>query len=130
MTRVLLLSLHLVVGLSAIGAGQVLARDPSGQPLTFKTEWLNGSPFEDYRIPGLFLLFVIAPSNLLSGLAQLKKHSAAPLLSTSTGFLLLVWLLIQTVIIGFQHWSQALWALVFGLVATLGVLQQRMKARE
>jgi hypothetical protein len=118
--RVLLVALHLIVGLSAIGAGLVLAREPSGETLTFKREWLEGSPFSDYRIPGIFLLLVIAPMNLISAITQTKKHKAAPALTTLSGVVLILWIAIQTAIIGFRHWSQGLWAVIFSLIAMLG----------
>ena len=37
--------------MAAVGAGLALAFDPSGDPLTFEVEWLDGSPFEYETIP-------------------------------------------------------------------------------
>src|SRR5687767_1169736 len=101
MIRVFLVILHLIVGLSAIGAGQALAREPGGEALTFKTEWLEGSPFSDYRVPGLFLILVIAPTNLLGAFAQVKKDKRAPAFTTLSGVILILWIAVQTAIIGF-----------------------------
>ena len=130
MTRLALILLHLVIGASAIGAGQALVLKPSGEALTFETEWLENSPFPDYRVPGLFLLLVIAPTNLISAVAQIKKHRSAPLLSTGNGTLLVLWVSIQTVIIGFQHWSQTIWFVLFPLTTVLGFMQLRQKRSE
>ena len=123
MVRVILILLHVVIGLSAVGAGQALAREPSGAALSFETEWLSGSPFPDYRLPGLFLVFVIAPTNLVSATLQWRRSYYAPLVTTGTGTILVLWLSIQTLIIGLQHWSQALWAILFAVTAALGLWQ-------
>jgi hypothetical protein len=123
--RAILIVLHLVIGLGAIGAGQALARGPSGESLTFKTEWLEGSPFPDYRIPGLFLLLVIAPTNLASVLLQWKRSETAPRVTVGTGTILVLWVVIQAVIIGFQHWSQVMWMVLFTLTTGLGLQQLR-----
>ena len=85
-----------------------LARDPSGKPLSFKQQWLDGSPFDDYRVPGLFLALVIGSTNLVSAAGLLQRRAWAPLVSLGTGVLLLAWIAIQTWIIGFNDWTQAM----------------------
>jgi hypothetical protein len=122
-TRITLILLHAVIGVSAVGAGQALALKPSGEALTFKTEWLEGSPFSDYRIPGLFLLFVIAPTNLLSALFQLKRWRAAAPFSFGCGAILLVWSTVQWLSIGYRHWSQPVWYVLFAMTTALGAVQ-------
>ena len=57
--RWLLIVTHTLLGLSAVGAGALLLRDPSGAALTFEAEWLRGSWFGDYLVPGLFPAIVI-----------------------------------------------------------------------
>jgi hypothetical protein len=115
--------LHAVIGILAVAAGLALAQRPSGEALRFETEWLEGSPFPDYRIPGLFLAFVIGSTNLASALAQWNGAHWAPAISLGTGVLLLVWLAIQTSIIGIRDWSQALWLVVFSLTTGLSAWQ-------
>ncbi len=129
MTRRALIALHLAIGLSAIGAGRALARDPSGKTLGFDVAWLRGSPFRDYRVPGLFLGTVIASANLGSALAAWRRWAGAPLASTATGLLLVKWVVIQTAIIGLRHPSQGIWLVTFPLVAILGLVEQARVAR-
>ena len=121
--------LHLAFGLSSLGAGQALVRKPSGENLTFETEWLRRSPFRDYRVPGLFMVFVIAPLNLLSLRAQGRRGAEAPYLSIVSGLVLVVWLGIQTAIIGYRHWSQLVWMVLFPLTGVLGLVQLRQRPR-
>jgi hypothetical protein len=128
MLRSLLLVLHAVLGLSAIGAGQALVRKPDGRYLRFDTAWLKRSPFPDYRLPGLFLMGVIGSGNLAAAVAQWRRGPLAAPLSVANGFLLVVWLTIQTAIIGYRHWSQLIWAVVFPAVALLAALQLRIQS--
>ena len=51
--EVALLILAGFVALTAIGGGIALAAGLEGE--RFPAEWLEGSPFEDYRVPGLIL---------------------------------------------------------------------------
>jgi hypothetical protein len=112
--------LHLILGVAAIAAGQAFVRDPSGKALGMATDYLEGSPFPDYRIPGLFLAVVIGGANLLSAVTLVRKVRGAAYLSLGTGLLLVAWVAIQTAIIGFRHWSQAIWWVTFIVVAGLG----------
>jgi hypothetical protein len=127
MIRISLVTLHLVLGLMAAGAGQALARKPSGEDLRFETGWLKRSPFPDYRIPGLFMVLVIAPGNLVSFWSQVRCQPHASYLSMANGLLLIVWLIIQTAILGFRHPTQLIWAVLFPMTALLGFLQQRQQ---
>lgn len=125
MPRILLALLHAVIGAGALAAGPALARDPSGQSLTFRTEWLRGSPFRDYRIPGLFLALVIAPLHLAAAVSQLREASFAPALSTTAGGVLLPWSLVQFLAIGVRHWTQPAWYALFTLTWALALRQLR-----
>jgi hypothetical protein len=120
MIRWIQIGLHAALGVAAIGAGQAFVRDPSGAALGMSTDYLEGSPFSDFRTPGLFLATVIGATNLLSAIALWRGHPLSPLGSLATGLLLLVWVAIQTVIIGFRHWSQGIWWGTFTLVTVLG----------
>jgi hypothetical protein len=118
-TRLTLIVLHAALGVGAVGAGQAFLRDPSGESLGVPVAWLEGSPFPDYRVPGLFLAIVIGGTNLLGALALARRHPLAARLSLATGVLLVAWIAVQTAIIGLRHWSQAIWWATFVVVAAL-----------
>lgn len=120
-----LVALHTVLGLAAVAAGQAFVRQPSGTALGMSEQWLQGSPFPDYRIPGLFLAVVIGGANLVSAFLLWRRHPLAPLTSLATGLLMVVWVAIQTAIIGFRHWSQAVWWVTFGFVTFLAATLAR-----
>lgn len=115
----LLIGLHVLLSTTAVAAGAALATRPDGSALGFSTTWLKGSPFEDYRVPGLFLAIVIGGMNASSAWGLATRRTSAPVLSLMTGLLLLAWLVIQTAIIGVRHPSQALWPALFGSVTLL-----------
>lgn len=70
LVRRLRIALHALLGVLAVGAGLALAGDPSGGSLSFEVAWLDGSPFDDHRVPGLFLAIVIGSTNLASAAAS------------------------------------------------------------
>lgn len=123
-----LVALHAGLAIAAVGAGTALALDPSGDLLTFELEWLAGSPFDDYRVPVLFLAIVIGSANLTSAAGLSLRQPWAPSASLGTGILLLAMMTIQTVIIGFNDWTQAMWVAVFLLVTALGAREVSMRA--
>lgn len=118
--RWILTAVHAFLCVGAVGAGQAFVREPSGGTLGLRTEWLEGSPFPDYGFPGLFLAVVIGGANGLSTLLLVLRHPLAPAVSFATGILLVSWVAVQTVILGFRHWSQGIWWVLFTLVAVLG----------
>lgn len=125
MSRLAAITLHLILGVAAIWAGLSFMRDPTGRSVGVDPEWLAGSPFPDYRIPGAFLAIVIGGSNLVTTLLLWRRARPAPWASFATGTLLVAWIAIQSAIIGYRHWSQGLWWAVFASVTALGLLLVR-----
>ncbi|MEZ4502693.1 MAG: hypothetical protein R3C39_08715 [Dehalococcoidia bacterium] len=129
MTRWVLVALHSMLGLSAVWAGQEFVRHPDGRGLGMSPDYLKGSPFPDFRVPGLFLGVVISGWNLASAAALARRSALGPPISVATGVLLLVWMAIQTAILGPRHWTQLLWWAVFGLVTALAAHLVRREPR-
>jgi peptidoglycan/LPS O-acetylase OafA/YrhL len=102
-----------------VAAGQALALKPSGAALDFDVEWLDGSPFADYLIPGLFLAIVNGGLNLTAAFGLAKRSKWADVASLAASIVLVAWITIQTRIIGYQHWSQLLWWLAFCVMTVL-----------
>ncbi|MEJ2079167.1 MAG: hypothetical protein P8Z74_14325, partial [Acidobacteriota bacterium] len=64
--------LQLLVGLGAVPAGLGLVMDPSGASLRFRLEWLEGTPFSNFLIPGLILMIVNGFGSLAGSVASLR----------------------------------------------------------
>ena len=100
--RWLLGSLLLLVALNAFAGGYYAMMGASDIP----REWLNGSPFKNYLIPGIFLFVCVGLSSLLAGILVLKRHRLAPTASFSSATIVLLWIVVQVAIIGYRSWMQ------------------------
>jgi hypothetical protein len=61
----LLLVLLAFLGIGALGGGAFLVIDPSGASMQWSLEALNGSPFQNYLIPGLLLFTVFGVGSIV-----------------------------------------------------------------
>jgi hypothetical protein len=120
-----LIVLHVFLGVSAVGAGTLFALDPSGAGLGMTVDLLEGGPFPDYLVPGLFLAIVIGGANLASAVLLWRRHLLASRASLATGLLLLAWTVVQLSIIGFTEWTQGIWVVMFSVVTVLALVLVR-----
>lgn len=89
-------------GLSGLVGGAGLIGDPTGTSLRIPQEWLAGSPFSDYLVPGLILLILLGvlPFVVVWGVWSAAPWSGAA--SLGIGLMLVVWIGVQISIIGYQ----------------------------
>lgn len=106
--------------LSAVPYGLALSLDPTGGVVNMPVKMLAGSPFPDFRIPGLILLTVLGLGAIVlaTALVRLPAWSWATLLNpcksrhwvwTATiayGFALMIWIGTEVIMIGFDSWLQ------------------------
>jgi hypothetical protein len=92
-------------------------------------EWLEGSPFEDYFIPGLVLFVVVGGSFLAAAIAVLAKLHIARFAAFSAGAIVLGWLAVETAIIGYVSWMQPATTIGGLLVLLLAWLQPHKAER-
>jgi hypothetical protein len=100
--RYVLGSLLAFVALNAFFGGYYGMSGAKGVP----TEWLAGSPFRDYFIPGLILFVVVGGSFLIGAIAVFARFRIARLAAFSAGVIVFGWLAIQIAIIGYVSWMQ------------------------
>lgn len=86
-------------GIGALLGGAALLHDAEG--IGYKESWLRG-PFSDYTVPGLFLLVVIGGGMIVLAELALAEGPAAPAVSSFMGSVLLAWLVIETLVIGYR----------------------------
>jgi hypothetical protein len=110
----ILMGLMLFQGLSGLVGGIGLILDPSGETLQIPIQWLEGSPFSDYRIPGWILLMVLGflPLIVLSGLWKQMRWSWFGALIV--GIALMIWIGVEILVIGYH--SQPPLQFIYGLV--------------
>lgn len=90
------------VGVSALGGGIYGMSGAKGVPL----ELLEGSMFSNYFVPSLILFLVVGGSSILTMIMTSKGKKNARRIAILTGVIILVWIVFQLNIIGYESWLQ------------------------
>ena len=101
-TRRALVILELGTGSAALAGGVLLAAAPDGSLLQADPRVLAGSPFPDWRAPGVLLATLVGGGFLLAGWWQLADHRHARELSVLAGAGLIAFEAAELGWIGFQ----------------------------
>ena len=109
---------QLAMALTAGAGGVGMLGDPTGGNMGFSSEQLNGTPFSDYMIPGLFLLLVIGVGHLLGGIVTFTRYRYAGEIAMFLGVLLIIWIVVQVMLLGLASILQPAYFL-FGVVEIL-----------
>jgi hypothetical protein len=102
--------------LNALGGGYYGLTGAVGVP----TQWLEGSPFEDYFVPSLILLVVVVGSFIAAAIAVFARLQADRFATFMAAVVVLGWLTVQIAIIGYVSWMQPATAIAGVLVLILG----------
>jgi len=116
-TVYLLVAALLFQGLSGVAGGIGLILDPSGRSLQLPLNWLEGSPFSDYLIPGWILLLVLGIFPLIVFYGLWRRQYWGWLGALLVGLALIIWIAVEILIIGYQ--PQPPLQLIYG---TLGLI--------
>lgn len=73
---------------------------------TVPIEWLKGSPFRSYFIPGLILFICVGGSALIAAIAVFRRRHIARKAAFMCSIITLLWLSVQVAIIGYVSWMQ------------------------
>jgi hypothetical protein len=119
--RRFLVGLELITGATALVGGVLLAIAPDGSLLAADPAVLAGSPFADYRWPGILLATLVGGGYLLTGWWQARSGVGARALSVFAGVGLVVFEAGELVWLGFQP-LEAVFAVVGATVAVLAVV--------
>ena len=103
------------IGLGALGGGFMLVRDPSGSALELPMSLLEGSPFPDFLIPGMFLFAVNGVGSMIGAGLSFTRRRYAQEIAIVLGAILVTWIVIQVVIISSFHWLHVLY-FILGVV--------------
>ena len=109
-----LITLVIFQGLSGLAGGFGLINDPSGESLKIPIEWLDGSPFNDYLIPGIILFLILGLFPLIISFGLWKTRNWGWLGSIALGAALIIWILVEILIIGWQ--TEPPLQLIYGVV--------------
>ena len=87
---------------------------------TIPREWLEGSPFTDYKIPSLFLGVAVGGSSAMSAVTAWRGADRAGLATVAAGGILTTWVATQVAIIGLRAFLQPLFGGVGITMIALG----------
>ena len=124
-----LLVLHLFMGISAAGGGIGALMDPSGAAMGISTDVLKRGPFEDFLIPGLFLLLVNGIGNLAAAAAAWRRYRLQAYPSGSLGGIMMAWIVIQVYMmqaVNFLHVIYFFFGFAAALLGFLLAMKQRL----
>ena len=98
-----LAALAIFGALSAFGGAVLaIAANGAGVPL----EYLAGSPFKSYLVPGLVLGLVVGGTQLAAGVALIRNLAISLLLAAIAGFGMLIWIFVELAVIKQYSWLQ------------------------
>jgi hypothetical protein len=100
--RRVLIGLELLTGTTAVAGGLLLAAAPDGSLMRADPVALAGSPFADWRLPGVLLATLVGGGYLVTGSWQWRDGPWARALSMVAGAGLVVFEAFELAWIGFQ----------------------------
>jgi menaquinone-dependent protoporphyrinogen oxidase len=102
--RVLLATLCLLAGITAIWGGLELVLSPDGSFMRLPLSLLEHTAFHDFRIPGLILAIVVGGINTLAGVMVLRRHARANAEALVAGAVLTGWIAVEVLLLRQTHW--------------------------
>jgi len=69
-------------------------------------EWLEGTPFDDYFVPSLILFVAVGGTFAFAAAAVLAKWRIGRAAAFTAGGVVLLWLAVETAMIGYVSWMQ------------------------
>jgi uncharacterized protein (TIGR03382 family) len=108
---------------NAVGGGLYGLAGAEGVPI----EWLEGSPFRDYFIPSLILMTVVGGTLLLASIAVFANMRVARMAAFFAAIVVLGWITVQVVIIGYVSFMQPATAIGALLILALAWLLPRRR---
>ena len=96
--RTFALILLFILAVSAFFGSWGLISDPSGKAIQIPIEMLDGTPFNDFLIPGIILLFAIGFLSLVIAVLTIKKTKHYPWFIILQGCVLIGWLTAELIL--------------------------------
>ncbi len=97
--KIIAIILLLFNAISALFGGWSLMSDPSGETMEMPLRFLEHSPFENFRVPGVILFITNGIFSLLFAVMVVLKFMNYSWLVIFQGFILIGWLIIQIIMI-------------------------------
>lgn len=123
--RIALFAADAFVGLTAVGGGIALATGLEDD--RFPPEYLEGTPFSDYVVPGLILAGVVGGNATVAAIATLRSKKVGGLTSVLAGAIMMGWISGEVLILNQPSWTwtEAFYFILGLVMAALGLAARR-----
>jgi len=131
--RLLALLILFVNGFAALYGGSSLMVDPDGKTLQMPVSLLQGSPFQDYFIPGMILFVVNGIFSLVVATLTIYHMKWYKFLLIMQGSILTIWIIVQINMIHMFGWLQITllaMGLALLLIGIVLLIMKRMNSSE
>ena len=125
--RSLLFILIYFVAITALSSGLILILKPDGSSLGLNLSILRDTPFHNFFIPGLLLLFIIGGIHLIVILLRIFHHPQTYKYCLIASLALVVWMVLQFLLLHWYTWLNGFY-LGMGVLIGLMSIQQMKKA--
>ena len=112
----LLAVLHFFIGATAVLGGGALVVWSNGRMLRLPVTMLAQSPFTDFLLPGVILFGAVGVLNLIACTLVLRREPGAELISFIAGWVLMIWIAVEAVIVNTSAGLQLLCAALAAVV--------------
>lgn len=119
---VLLIIIEFFNGLSGLAGGFGLISDPTAASLGMELSWLQGTPFQNYLIPGIVLFVVNGIGNTFAAIFTIKKTRIYDTIGIFLGAIMMIWIISQVAWIGYKNFLQPLYFSTGLLQTLLGII--------
>ena len=116
--KLLLFILVSFLAVSATLTGFWLISNPDSGILQLPSGLLDGTPFNNFRPPGIFIAVLIGGVNFLAVFLLIKRHSAQYSWALYGGVITVLWLIVQ-LLLNKQYFLWEMVCLIIGLVIIL-----------
>lgn len=116
---------QVLIGAGAVLGGFHLVTDPTGGSLGMSVNWLAGTPFTSFLIPGIILLIFNGFGTLAGSGATFSGYRFAGEIAILLGGGMMIWILTQVALIGLMNFLQPLYFSVGIIEVILGIMLRK-----
>src|SRR5580765_3049008 len=114
------------ITITSILSGLMMISNPDGKMLSLSLSLLDGTPFKNFLIPGIFLTALVGGTNLFALFFNIKRSSNRYNWAMAGGFVINGWIIAQMILIHAAHWLHFLY-LATGILNILLAYQLKGK---
>ncbi|PVZ06367.1 hypothetical protein [Actinomycetospora cinnamomea] len=118
-TRIVLVLLEGLLGISAVYGAVGLLTGSIGMT----DDWLTGTPFRSWLLPGIALFLVVAVPMLTAAALEVRGHGLAPAATVLAGVLQVGWIAVQLLLMQRYFVLQPVVLVVAALILLVGGLR-------